>query len=45
MTDKPQTLDLTITLEVDEPDISKYVAVVPDGSGAGIAGLIENNPL
>ena len=28
-------------MEVDGPDISKYGVVVPNGSGAGIAGLIE----
>ena len=28
-------------MEVDGPDISKYGVVVPDGRGAGIAGLIE----
>ena len=28
-------------MEVDEPDISKYGVVVPNRSGAGIAGLIE----
>ena len=28
-------------MEVDGPDISKYGVVVPNGSGAGIAGLVE----
>ena len=28
-------------MEVDGPDISKYGVVVPKGSGAGIAGLVE----
>jgi UTP--glucose-1-phosphate uridylyltransferase len=28
-------------MEVDGPDISKYGVVVPNGSGTGIAGLIE----
>ena len=28
-------------MEVDGPDISKYGVVVPTGSGAGIAGLVE----
>ncbi len=28
-------------MEVDGPDISKYGVVVPSGSGAGIAGLVE----
>ena len=28
-------------MEVDGPDISKYGVAVPNGSGAGIAGLIE----
>ena len=28
-------------MEVDGPDISKYGVVVPNGSGASIAGLIE----
>lgn len=28
-------------MEVNGPDISKYGVVVPNGSGAGIAGLIE----
>ena len=28
-------------MEVDGPDISKYGVVVPNGSGAGIVGLIE----
>ena len=28
-------------MEVDGPDISKYGVVVPDGSGAGISGLVE----
>jgi len=28
-------------MEVDGPDISKYGVVVPNGAGAGIAGLIE----
>ena len=28
-------------IEVDGPDISKYGVVVPNGSGAGISGLIE----
>ena len=28
-------------IEVDGPDISKYGVVVPNGSGAGIAGLVE----
>ena len=32
-------------MEVDGPDISKYGVVVPNGKGAGIAGLIEKpNP-
>ena len=29
-------------MEVDGPDISKYGVVVPNGAGAGIAGLVEN---
>jgi len=28
-------------MEVDGPDISKYGVVVPNGAGAGIAGLVE----
>jgi len=28
-------------MDVDGPDISKYGVVVPNGSGAGIAGLVE----
>ena len=28
-------------MEVDGPEISKYGVVIPDGSGAGIAGLVE----
>ena len=28
-------------MEVDGPDISKYGVVVPNGSGAGISGLVE----
>ena len=28
-------------MEVDGPDISKYGVVVPNGTGAGIAGLVE----
>ena len=28
-------------MEVDGPDISKYGVVVPNGSGSGIAGLVE----
>tara|TARA_B110000008_G_C16645505_1_gene434442 strand:- start:219 stop:617 length:399 start_codon:yes stop_codon:yes gene_type:complete len=28
-------------MEVDGPEISKYGVVVPNGSGAGIAGLVE----
>jgi UTP--glucose-1-phosphate uridylyltransferase len=28
-------------MEVDGPDISKYGVVVPNGDGAGIAGLVE----
>ena len=28
-------------MEVDGPDISKYSVVVPNGSGGGIAGLVE----
>ena len=28
-------------MEVDGPDISKYGVIVPNGSGAGIAGLVE----
>ena len=28
-------------MQVDGPDISKYGVVVPDGSGAGIVGLVE----
>ena len=28
-------------MEIDGPDISKYGVVVPSGSGAGIAGLVE----
>ena len=28
-------------MEVDGPDITKYGVVVPNGSGAGIAGLVE----
>jgi UTP--glucose-1-phosphate uridylyltransferase len=28
-------------MEVDGPDISKYGVVVPNGSGTGIAGLVE----
>ena len=28
-------------MEVDGPDISKYGVVVPNGSAAGIAGLVE----
>jgi UTP--glucose-1-phosphate uridylyltransferase len=28
-------------MEVDGPDISKYGVVVPNGSGVGIAGLVE----
>jgi UTP--glucose-1-phosphate uridylyltransferase len=28
-------------MEVDGPDISKYGVVVPNGSGAGIMGLVE----
>jgi UTP--glucose-1-phosphate uridylyltransferase len=28
-------------MQVNGPDISKYGVVVPDGSGAGIAGLVE----
>ena len=28
-------------MEIDVPDISKYGVVVPNGSGAGIAGLVE----
>ena len=28
-------------MEIDGPDISKYGVVVPNGSGAGIAGLVE----
>ena len=29
-------------MEVDGPDISKYGVVVPNDSGTGIAGLVEN---
>ena len=32
-------------MEVDGPDISKYGVVVPNGSGAGIAGLVEKPDL
>jgi UTP--glucose-1-phosphate uridylyltransferase len=28
-------------MEVDWPDISRYGVVVPNGAGAGIAGLVE----
>ena len=28
-------------MEVDGPDISKYGVIVPNGHGAGIAGLVE----
>ena len=28
-------------MEVDGPDISRYGVVVPNGAGAGIAGLVE----
>jgi len=28
-------------MEVDGPDISKYGVIVPNGSGSGIAGLVE----
>ena len=28
-------------MEIDGPDISKYGVVVPNGSGGGIAGLVE----
>lgn len=30
-----------LVMDVDRPDISKYGVVVPNGSGAGIAGLVE----
>jgi UTP--glucose-1-phosphate uridylyltransferase len=30
-----------LVMEVDGPDISKYGIVVPNGSGAGIVGLVE----
>ena len=30
-----------LVMEVDGPDISKYGVVVPNGPGAGIAGLVE----
>ena len=29
-------------MEVDGPEISKYGVVIPDGSGAGIAGWLKN---
>tara|TARA_B110001450_G_C17529833_1_gene444201 strand:- start:253 stop:534 length:282 start_codon:yes stop_codon:yes gene_type:complete len=32
---------LLAVMKVDRPDISKYCVVEPNGSGAGIAGLVE----